>query len=146
MKTIATTILMVAIVAAIATSAPSSQSGESSHTVTQADIDRWKVELSNWGRWGKDDEKGTLNLITPHKRRQAADLVRDGVTISLARPANTEKAVVLVALGMNVFDNCDLDALAEAAASRKRWEFLLTAAPLPMVKGTGSPINPIALF
>ena len=39
-----------------------------------------------------------------------------------------------------------LDALAEAAAERSRWEFLLTAAPLPMVRGTGSPINPIALF
>jgi hypothetical protein len=53
---------------------------------------------------------------------------------------------VLVALGMNVFDNCTLDDLAEAAAARKRWEFLLTASPLPIVTGTGSPINPIAVF
>jgi kynurenine formamidase len=53
---------------------------------------------------------------------------------------------VLVALGMNLFDDCDLDAVSEAAAARKRWEFLLTAAPLPMPKGTGSPINPTALF
>ena len=53
---------------------------------------------------------------------------------------------VLVALGMNLFDDCDLDAVGEAAAARKRWEFLLTAAPLPMPKGTGSPINPTALF
>jgi hypothetical protein len=53
---------------------------------------------------------------------------------------------VLVALGMNVFDNCDLDALSEAAAARKRWEFLLTANPLPLRRGTGSPINPVAVF
>ena len=53
---------------------------------------------------------------------------------------------VLVALGMNLFDDCDLDALAQAAAARNRWEFLLTASPLPMPKGTGSPINPIAIF
>jgi hypothetical protein len=53
---------------------------------------------------------------------------------------------VLVILGMNVFDNCQLDALAAAAASRKRWEFAVTAAPLPLVNGTGSPINPMALF
>src|SRR5207253_2400076 len=53
---------------------------------------------------------------------------------------------VLVAFGMNLFDNCDLDGVAEAAAARKRWEFLVTAAPLPMPKGTGSPINPIAFF
>jgi kynurenine formamidase len=53
---------------------------------------------------------------------------------------------VLVALGVGVIDNCDFDALAEAAAKRTRWEFLLTMAPLPMVRGTGSPINPIAIF
>ena len=306
------------------------------HAVTQAQFDRWKTELSNWGRWGRDDEKGTLNLITPAKRKQAAALVRDGVAVSLARNADTEKAVdnanpyeqvmrpvgksssgdrisvsfhgyahthldglghhfiagklyngfsrdeyvtqeggaqkgaiinakegiftrgilmdiprlkgvpylepgtpiyvedleawekqaglkvssgdavfirtgrwerrvklgpwnvaeqaagldasvlpwlkqrdvailgsesalsvvpipasspitdpddylpvhnfVLVVLGMNIFDDCDLGPLAEAAAARKRWEFLVTAAPLPMVKGTGSPINPTALF
>lgn len=52
---------------------------------------------------------------------------------------------VLIYLGTNVFDNCDLEALAEAAAARKRWEFLVTAAPLP-TGGTGSPINPVAIF
>ena len=39
---------------------------------TRTDFDRWKTELSNWGRWGKNDEIGTINLITPAKRRQAA--------------------------------------------------------------------------
>ena len=47
--------------------------------------------LSNWGRWGKDDELGTLNLITPAKRKAAAALVREGVTVSLASIAQTEK-------------------------------------------------------
>lgn len=49
-------------------------------------------ELSNWGRWGKQDELGALNLITPAKRRQAASLVRDGVSVSLARDVEVEKA------------------------------------------------------
>ena len=31
--------------------------------------------ISNWGRWGKDDEIGTFNLITPAVRRAAAALV-----------------------------------------------------------------------
>jgi kynurenine formamidase len=302
--------------------------------VSQAQFDSWKTELSNWGRWGADDQKGTMNLITPAKRKQAAGLVKEGLAVSLARDANTEKSIdnaqpyedvmtnisatgsgdkitvsfhgyahthwdglahhflngrmyngypqkefvtmegmaaknavinnktgiftrgilmdiprlkgvpylepgtpiyvedleawekqtgitvgsgdavfirtgrwvrraklgpwdigklaagldpsvlpwikkrdvailgsesalsavpippqivnpddylpvhnfVLVALGMNLFDDCDLDALAEAAAARKRWEFLLTASPLPMPRGTGSPINPTALF
>ena len=52
----------------------------------------------------------------------------------------------LVYLGIHVVDNADLDALGEAAAARKRWEFLLTMAPIPIVGGTGSPINPIATF
>src|SRR5205809_7937485 len=45
--------------------------------------------LSNWGRWGKDDELGTINLITPEKRKRAAALVRDGVPVSCARPIAT---------------------------------------------------------
>ena len=52
----------------------------------------------------------------------------------------------LLYLGVHLFDNCDLEALAEAAAARNRWEFLLTASPLPIVGGTGSPANPIATF
>jgi kynurenine formamidase len=52
----------------------------------------------------------------------------------------------LVTLGIHIFDNCDLEALAEAAAARKRWDFLLTVAPLPLAGGTGSPVNPIAVF
>ncbi len=61
--------------------------------VTAEEYTRWKTELSNWGRWGRDDEIGTLNLITPEKRRQAAALVRDGVSVSLAADADTVMAV-----------------------------------------------------
>ena len=53
---------------------------------------------------------------------------------------------VLVILGVHLFDNCDLEALAQAAAARNRWEFLLTAAPLPIRGATGSPLNPVAVF
>ncbi len=40
--------------------------------------------LSNWGRWGPDDQLGTLNLVTPAKRIAAAQLVRVGSTVSCA--------------------------------------------------------------
>jgi kynurenine formamidase len=56
--------------------------------LTKDDIDAWMKELSNWGRWGKDDQAGTVNLITPAKRRQAAALVKDGISISLALDAD----------------------------------------------------------
>jgi kynurenine formamidase len=64
-------------------------------------------------------------------------------------PSNLTGAVhdfALVYLGVHLFDNCDLEALGNAAASRNRWEFLLTSAPLPIRGGTGSPANPIATF
>src|SRR5229473_8664714 len=61
--------------------------------ITIEQVNRWETELSNWGRWGKDDERGALNLITPQKEVQAARLVKDGVTVSLAHFADLEKAV-----------------------------------------------------
>ncbi|MGH9721456.1 MAG: cyclase family protein [Bryobacteraceae bacterium] len=305
---------------------------QDSRPINRETIDRWMTELSNWGRWGKDDQLGALNLITPAKRKKAAALVRDGVSVSLARDTEKEKAadnpqpfehtmtatgvnnpgqfavdvyrvsyhgyahtlmdalchmfykgkvyngysqeeitakgagklavtnaksgiftrgilmdiprlkgvgylepgtpiypedleawekkagvkvtsgdvvfirtgrwalraaqgptavsrsaaglhascarwlksrdaamlgsdagsdvmpsgvegvtqpihqLVLIALGMPIFDNCDLEAVAEEAARRRRWEFLVTAAPLAVTGGTGSPLNPIATF
>src|SRR5436305_14930105 len=87
-------IIIVAAIAAIAlASAHASRAAEADHTVTQAQFDRWKQELANWGRWGKDDEQGTLNLITPAKRSAAAALVKDGVAVSLARDADTAKSI-----------------------------------------------------
>ena len=295
--------------------------------VTVEQYERWKKDLSNWGRWGKEDQIGALNLITPAKRKQAAGLVREGFSISMAGDADTVQAVdnpnpyrhrmlaigmdelsvnyhgiahthldslahindngvfyngyrpnaetvlkqgheknsihnvkngiftrgilidiprlkgvpylepgtaiyvsdletwekkahvkvssgdavfvrtgvwarrkamgpwlrgraeggrsagldpsvipwlkqrgvailgsdhpqyvapsnlrgavhdfALLHLGVHLFDNCDLEALADAAAARNRWDFLLTAAPLPIRGGTGSPTNPIATF
>ena len=52
----------------------------------------------------------------------------------------------IVALGMNLLDNLDLEAAAETAARLERWEFLLMASPVRVPRGTGSPINPIAVF
>jgi hypothetical protein len=47
---------------------------------------------------------------------------------------------------MNLLDNLDLEAAAETAARLKRWEFMITVNPLRVPRGTGSPINPIAVF
>jgi kynurenine formamidase len=60
--------------------------------VTKADVAKWMTDLSNWGRWGKDDQRGTLNLITPEKRRQALKLVKDGIAVSLAHTVDKERA------------------------------------------------------
>jgi kynurenine formamidase len=54
--------------------------------------------------------------------------------------------VGIVAMGVHLLDNLDLDALATACAAGLRWEFLFTVAPLVLRRGTASPVNPIALF
>src|SRR6266849_4357200 len=273
--------LLVLLMVGLAGGKLSSQTAPT-RAVTDTEYERWKKDLSNWGRWGKDDEIGALNLITPEKRKQAAGLVKEGFSVSLAGDADTVQAVdnpnpydvkmlaigndrigvayhgiftrgilidiprlkgvpylepgtpiyvedleawekqagvkvsagdalfvrtgvwarrkamgpwlrgraeggrsagldpsvipwlkqrdiaimgsdhpqyvapsslrgavhdfALLYLGVHLFDNCDLEALADAAAARKKWEFLLTAAPLAIPGGTGSPINPIATF
>jgi kynurenine formamidase len=60
---------------------------------TQAQFDELFKQVTNWGRWGKDDQLGTLNLITPERKREAAKLVREGVSVSLARDLNMEKEI-----------------------------------------------------
>jgi kynurenine formamidase len=49
----------------------------------------WRTAFCNWGRWGRDDELGTLNFVTDDVRARAAALVRSGRTVSLARPIDT---------------------------------------------------------
>jgi hypothetical protein len=330
MKRILVGMFALVLFAPVRSSAPSAQQSKNpNHIVTKEEYQRWTKELTNWGRWGKGDETGTLNLITPAKRKAAAALVKEGFSVSLAADPDTVKAVdnpqpyehvmqgigtdrfgvsyhgqahthldslahhfdfdgagyngykpdealvmkqgghpknsihnvkngiftrgilidiprlrglpylepgtpiyvedleaflkmaritlspgdalfvragvwarrkvvgpyargraakdagldvsvipwlkqqdvailaadhpqyvwpspsnipgnihdfALVGLGVHLIDNCDLEALSEAAAARKRWEFLLTAAPIPVPGATGSPINPIATF
>ena len=52
----------------------------------------------------------------------------------------------IFAYGVALVDNALLQPLAEACAAEGRYEFMLTLAPLPVVGGTGSPVNPLALF
>jgi kynurenine formamidase len=47
-----------------------------------------KNDLNNWGRWGADDQKGTLNHLSSEKTLQALSLVTEGVTVSCARPVS----------------------------------------------------------
>ena len=53
---------------------------------TEEEVWSWFDSLSNWGRWGDDDEAGTLNYITPAVRVAAVAEVIEGVTVSCAWP------------------------------------------------------------
>jgi hypothetical protein len=60
--------------------------------LTQDEVIALYEKISNWGRWGKDDERGALNYITDQKRVAGARLVRSGTVVSLALPLATEPA------------------------------------------------------
>ena len=65
-------ILFTLSLAILATLLSGTTHAQDRHAMTKADVETLVVELSNWGRWGKNDQLGALNLITPEKRKAAA--------------------------------------------------------------------------
>lgn len=141
-------------------------------TITSADLEQWEertgvrigsgdVLLIRTGRWERVRQQGEWmfvgNAAGSHaslalwlKERDVAVIGSDGV--SDVMPSGVEGLInplhelVLVGLGMPILDNLDLDAVAEAAAEKNRWEFLFVGSPLRVAGGTGSPMNPLAVF
>ena len=72
----------------------------------------------------------------------AQDLFPSGYP-SLRAPVHQ---VGIVSMGLTLLDNCDLEVLAATCTNLGRWEFMITVAPLRIENGTGSPVNPIAVF
>src|SRR5262245_55457448 len=60
--------------------------------LTDAELEAMFRRCSNTGRWGPDDELGTLNYITPAKRVKAATLVKTGDVVSVGRDLSTQKS------------------------------------------------------
>ncbi|ODU05975.1 MAG: hypothetical protein ABS81_06045 [Pseudonocardia sp. SCN 72-86] len=57
------------------------------------DVEKYFVSLSNWGRWGAEDERGTLNLISAAQTVRATSLVTEGRVIGCARVISPSWAV-----------------------------------------------------
>lgn len=81
-----------ACVAALVIAVVLPSAAQSNRTVTKPMVDRWMTELSNWGRWGKEDQRGTLNLVTPERSRRALALAKEGVSVSLSHTYIEERA------------------------------------------------------
>jgi kynurenine formamidase len=140
--------------------------------ITAADLDAWEKQAGlkvgsgdivffRTGRWARRAKVGPWDIgaesagLHPGvarwlKARDVAIVGWDGhgeVMPSIVKGVDFPMhQLLLIAMGTPIFDNCDLEGLAEAAGSRKRWTFLLTASPLAVPHGTGSPLNPIAVF
>jgi kynurenine formamidase len=119
------------------------------------------ILLFRTGRWARREKLGpwpiARNAAGVHasvapwiKARGAAIVGSDAaldVTPSLVEGQNLPvHTLVITALGINILDNQDLEALSEASARANRWEFMLTIAPIPVTGGTGFPVNAIATF
>jgi kynurenine formamidase len=117
--------------------------------------------LIRTGRWARRSAQGSWEIMKNSaglhtsclpwlKKRDVAvvgsDLATDVMPSGVAGIVLPVHQVLIVAMGVPILDNLDLEAVADAAAARKRWEFLLTVAPLPVQGGTGSPVNPIGSF
>src|SRR5262245_31890894 len=85
-------LLSVLSVTAVSIRYARSQNSQRPSIATQADFRRAMMELSNAGRWGANDELGAANLITPAKRKHAATLAKEGISISLAHDIVQETA------------------------------------------------------
>src|SRR5262245_35054157 len=60
--------------------------------VNAEEFDRLFQDVKNWGRWGADDQLGSINLIRAAKRKQALSLAKTGQTVSLVHNPITDKA------------------------------------------------------
>ncbi len=145
---------------------------EPTTVITVGDLEAWEhktgvtvssgdVLLIRTGRWERVRQKGQWNFLEAAagahasvarwlKARDVAVIGSDGVSDAMPSHveglANPLHELVLVGLGMPILDNLDLDAVAQAAAARKRWTFMFVGAPLRVPGGTGSPLNPLAIF
>jgi len=92
MRTLMIALIGIALAAGVFSTRARSEGNSRPTITTEADFNRALKELSNWGRWGNDDELGAANLITTAKRKQALALAKEGLTISLAHDVVQEKA------------------------------------------------------
>ena len=140
--------------------------------IHQEDVEAWekmagvKIQsgdaiLLRTGRWARREKSGPwpvgrnaagfhASIVPFIKARGVAIVGSDAaseVTPTLVAGVNLPVHTLLItALGINILDNQDLEALAETAAKLKRWEFMITINPMPITGGTGSPLNTIATF
>jgi len=140
--------------------------------ITVNDLEAWEERVGvkvgpgdaffvRWGRWARQDVVGPFdtglesagldNNVIPWLRERDVAVAGWETPGYAPQPEGDLSRVALhnfalTILGLQVLDRADFQALAAAAAERNRWEFMVTIAPLPIPNGTGSPVNPIAMF
>lgn len=119
--------------------------------------------LLRTGRWARRKDKGPWNAfsnaagldVTVAPWFKARDVAIAGADVTLeihTAPPVVEgqtaplHTILIAGLGMPIIDDLDPEALAEMCARLGRWDFMFMVAPLRVPNGTGSPVNPLAVF
>jgi len=89
--------------------APDPTTQDPKRLVTDAQMRKWEQEFKNWGRWGKDDQKGAINLITPAKTKAALQLVKEGTSVSLHRFPDLKKEIDDMQFGETIHRMASID-------------------------------------
>jgi kynurenine formamidase len=109
---------------------------------------RWESQ----GMWDIDNDSAGLDVscMPWFKKRDVAvmgsDLALDVMPSGVEGVRLPVHLITIVAMGAPILDNCDLEALSKQLAAQHRSTFLLTVEPLAVEGGTGSPVNPVAIF
>jgi kynurenine formamidase len=113
---------------------------------------RWKRRAKK-GPWGRDTGFAGYHADVAYflKERGVSfigcdgpnDVMPTGLPPSIGNPLHK---LALAAMGVDIFDNLDFERAVEHARQLNRYEFLFSAAPLRIALGTGSPLNPLAIF
>jgi kynurenine formamidase len=128
---------------------------------TKARVESGDALIIRTGRWAREEREGRWDIEAGSaglhasclpwlKQHDIALLVSD--LASDLMPSQVEGVrlpihlVTIAALGVPIIDNCDLEPVSKFSAEQGRWEFLFVASPLAVPGGTGSPINPLAIF
>jgi kynurenine formamidase len=117
-------------------------------------VGRWKRRAKS-GPWGDKVAGYFVDTLPWVKQREPAFLGHDFNIDWLPRPGwgpdqgiqgNPIHQMILKYMGVNIVENLDLERTVETARRLRRYEFMITFAPLPVEGGTGSPLNPLAIF
>jgi kynurenine formamidase len=108
--------------------------------------------LGEFGRWDTREAKAGLHPAAALflAERQIAALGSDGNNDTA--PSTTEgigfpmHVLAINAMGVHLLDYLQFEDVVPHCEAAGRWEFLFVAAPLRITGGTGSPLNPIAIF
>ncbi len=134
---------------------------EAAEEATGVEVQRGDALLVRTGRWRWRERHGPwapshgmagldASCLEWLHERDVAVLGSDGVSDVMPSPVENVPmpihTVAIVAMGVHLLDNLELDTLARACGDAGRWEFLLVVAPLVLDQGTASPVNPIAVF